>query len=94
MIYKHKSKKLKVFQVLLCITNYSIKYQSSVYTQVNDQRVGFQTIQLSINHLFSLNFNVKKCESIRSIERTQSGATTPHQSGPRSNGNEEVQHIP
>ena len=34
-------------QVLLCITNNSIKYQSFIYTQLNDQTVLFQTIQLN-----------------------------------------------
>ena len=47
------------FQVLLCITNNSIKYQSFVYTQLNDQIVLFQTIQFSISHLFALGLNVK-----------------------------------
>ena len=31
--------------------------------------------------------------SVWPIDRTQSGATTPGQSGPGSNGNEEVLHI-
>ena len=32
--------------------------------------------------------------SIWPIDRTQSGATTPGQSGPGSDGNEEVLHVP
>ena len=48
-ILLHKSKWLNV---LLCITNNSIKHQSFVYTQINDQTVLFQTIQFSISHLF------------------------------------------
>ena len=32
--------------------------------------------------------------SIQPIDRVLSGATTPGQSGPESNGNEEVLHIP
>ena len=48
--------------------------------------VPFQTIQFSIStHEFI---------SIGPIERALSGTTTPSQSGPRSNGNEEVIHIP
>ena len=34
--------KVKWFQVLLCITNNSIKHQSFVYTQLNDQTVLLQ----------------------------------------------------
>ena len=36
--------KVKWFQILQCITNYSIKYQSFVYTQLNDQTVLFPAI--------------------------------------------------
>ena len=49
----------KWFQVLLCITNKAIKYQPFVYTQLNNQTALFQTIQLSISHLFALSLNVK-----------------------------------
>ena len=38
---------------MLCIPYNSIKYQSFVYTQLNDQTVLFQTIQFSISHLFA-----------------------------------------
>ena len=48
-----------VIQVLLCITNNSIKHQSFVYTQLKNQTVLFQTIQISIIHLFALSLNVK-----------------------------------
>ena len=41
--------KVKWFQVLLCISNNSIKHQSFVNIQVNDQTVLFEIIQLSIN---------------------------------------------
>ena len=34
---------------MLCITNNSIKHQSFVYTQLNDQTVLFQAIQVSIS---------------------------------------------
>ena len=46
-------------QVLLFNTNNSIKYQTFVYTQLNDQTVLFLTIQFSICHLFALSLNVK-----------------------------------
>ena len=42
-----KVKKVKWLQVLLCIINNSIKNQSFVYTQLNDQTVLFLTIQLT-----------------------------------------------
>ena len=44
--------KVKWFQVLLSITNNSIKHQSFIHTQLNDQTVLFRTIQFSINQLF------------------------------------------
>ena len=44
---------------MLYITNNSIKYQSFVYTQLNDQ-VLFQTIKFSISLLFVLSLNVKQ----------------------------------
>ena len=50
---------LKWFQVLLCITYNSIKYQSFVYTQLNNQTVLLQIIQFSISH-FCTQF---KCKS-------------------------------
>ena len=75
------------FQVLLCTTNNSIKHQSLVSTQLNDQTVLFQAIQFVCNQL--------KCQtSIWPIDRTLSGVTTPGQSGPRSNGNAGVLCIP
>ena len=39
-----KVNKVKWFQVLLCISNDSIKHHSFVYTQLNDQTVLFQAI--------------------------------------------------
>ena len=77
--------KVKCFQVLLCITNYSIKHQSFIFTQFNVKTVLFQTIQFIISTQFS---------SIYPINRTLSGATTPGQSGPGSDGNKGVLHIP
>ena len=52
--------------MLLCTTNNSIKHQSFVYTQLNDQSVLFQTIQFSISHLFALGFKVKQFYLIHS----------------------------
>ena len=48
------------FQILLCITNSSIKHQSFVYTEFNDQTVLFQIIQFNKSHLFALSLNVKQ----------------------------------
>ena len=44
----------KWFEVLLFITNNSIKHQSFVYKKLNDQTVLFLTIQFCISHLFEL----------------------------------------
>ena len=49
----------KWFQVFLCIPNNSIKHQTFVYTQLNDQTVLFLMIQFSISHFFSHSLNVK-----------------------------------
>ena len=51
---------LKWLKALLCITNNSIKHQSFVYTQLNDQTILFQAIQFIICHLFALSLNVKQ----------------------------------
>ena len=40
--------------------NKSIKHQSFVYTQLNDQTVLFQTSQFIISYLFAFSLNVKK----------------------------------
>ena len=50
--------KVKWFQVLLCITNNSIKYQSFVYTQLNDQTVLF--LLNFACHLLAPGLNVKQ----------------------------------
>ena len=42
------------------ITNNSIKHQSFVYIELNDQTILFQTIQFGIRHLFALSLNVKQ----------------------------------
>ena len=49
--------KIKCFQELQYITKNSIKHQSFVYTQLNDQTVLFQTLQFSISHLFAHSLN-------------------------------------
>ena len=72
---------VKWFQVLLCITNHSIKPQLFLYTQLNDQKVLFLTIQFSMITLDVKQFYLP-------IDRTLSGATTPGQSGPGSEDNE------
>ena len=50
--------KVKWFNVLLCITINSIKYQSFVYTEFNEQTVLFLAIQSSISNLFALSQTV------------------------------------
>ena len=76
--------KVKWFQVFLCITNNSIEHQSFIYTQLNVKIVLFRTIQLSMSMQFS---------SIWPIDRNLTGATSPGQSGPGSDSNEEVLSI-
>ena len=56
MISKHKSTKLDSSKY--CYVSLTIKHQSFVYTQLNDQTVLFQTIQFSVSHLFALSLNV------------------------------------
>ena len=75
------SQKVKCFQVLLCITNNLIKPRSFIHAQLNVKTVLFQTIQFFICTEFIY---------IRPKDRTLSGATTPGQSGPRSDGDKEV----
>ena len=73
---------------MLCITNNSIKYQSFVYIQLNDQTILFQIIQFSINHLFAQSLNVKQFYLTH-----RSGATIQGQSEPGSAGDEGLLHI-
>ena len=54
------SQQVKWFQVLLYITNNSIKHLSFVYTHLNDQTIQFLTIQFSIYHLFAHSLNAKE----------------------------------
>ena len=76
------------FEILLCITNNLIKHQSFVQTQLNDQIVLLQAIQVIISILFALCLNVKQ------FYLTLSSATTPGQIGPWSNDNEGILCIP
>ena len=69
----------------------SIKHQSFVYTQLNDQTVLFLTIQFSISHLFAHSLNVKQ---FYLAHGTLSGTTSLGQSAPGSNGHEGVLYIP
>ena len=100
MICKHKY--TKQLQVLLYTTNNSIKQQSFVYTQLNDQTVLFLTIWFSMSFV-CIQF---KCQTVltvvtdrvlsmgqRPIDRTLLVITTPGQSEPGSDGNEGVLHI-
>ena len=87
MVCKHVNK-VKLFQVLLCITNSSIKHQSFVYTQLNDQTVLFQTIQFSMSFVCTQ----FKCQTI--LYNLLIGATILGKSGSASNSNERVFCIP
>ena len=69
---------VKLFQVLVFITNSSIKHQSLVYTRLHYQTVLFQTIQ---------------CQMVL-FDWTLSGAAIPGLSGLGSDSNEWVLHIP
>ena len=64
---------------------FNISTQIFVYTQLNVKTVLFQTVQFSITTQFS---------SIWPIDRTLSGASTPGQSEPGSDGNERILRIP
>ena len=77
---------------MLSIINNSFKHQSFVYTRLNDQTVLFPVIQCSISHLFA--HSLMSNSSIWPIDRILSGAITLGQSGPGSDGNEGVLHIP
>ena len=73
---------VKWFHVLLYMTNNSIKHQSFVYAQLNNQFYFYQFNQplvIPLNSFFS--------------DRTLSGATTSGQSRPGSDGNERVLRI-
>ena len=85
-LYLLRNKKINKYGLVwwLCITNNSIKHQSSIYTQLNVKTGLFQTIQFSISSQFS---------SIWPIDRTVLNASTSSQNGPGSNGNDWVHQI-
>ena len=60
MICKYKLTNLNSSKYCYVSFANSIKHQSYVYTQFNDQTGLFQTIQFSISHLFALSLNVKQ----------------------------------
>ena len=64
---------------------------SFVYTQLNNQTVLFQKIQFNVSHFFAQSLNVKQ---FYFTHRALSGATTPGQRGPDSDGNEVALCIP
>ena len=87
---------------MLCVTNNSVKHQSFIYTQLNVKAVLFQTIQFRLSTQFqrqtvlfqAIQFSISThFSSFRTIDRTQSNATTPGQSEPESDSNEGVLHI-
>ena len=74
-----------------------MKDRSFVHAQSNDQTALFQAIQFSVCYFYVLSLKstvYKSNSSIWSIDRTLSGATTPNQSGPGSDGKEKVLRIP
>ena len=76
--------KVKCLQVLLGITNNSIKHQLFIYTQLNVKSVLFQSIQFSISTHFS---------SLVPIDRILLGTTSPDKRGPASDAYKKVLHI-
>ena len=82
---------------MLCISNNSIKHQSFIYIQLNVKIVLFQSFQVCISMLLkcenfkqfqTIQFSIStQRNSIRLIDRTLLGSTTPSQSGPGSDGN-------
>ena len=48
-----RSHTVKLFQVLLCITNNSIKLLSFVYTQLNGQSILFLSVRFKVSHFFT-----------------------------------------
>ena len=95
------------WQCILCIWFYYLRFVEvwstpsllllpgslrNVLLNVNDPTVLFLTIQFSTSHLFALILNANS--SIKPIDRTLSGATTPGHSEPESDGNEGALRIP
>ena len=56
----HSFAKIKWLQVLLSITNNSIKHQSFVYSELKDQTILQKEIQICINDLFGLSLKGKQ----------------------------------
>ena len=82
---------VKLFRVLIYITNNSSRDQSFVFIWLNNQTVLFLTIQFSMSHLFAFSLNVKQ---FYLTHRNLSGTTTPSQSQPESDGSEGVLCVP
>ena len=91
-LHRVKCQKTVLFQTIQFIMCSHFKCQKQFYFKqfsleqvhnFNIKTVLFQTIQFSISTLFS---------SIWSIDKTLSGAITPGQRGPGSNGNEGLLH--
>ena len=78
---------VKWFQVLLRITNNSIKHQSFIYTPLND------SIVLCLSNQFSVSFVRSQFKRHIVLFDPEIGPY-PGQSGPGSDGNEGVLHIP
>ena len=90
-LIQHKSTKLYSSEY----SNVSLTIQLNIsheFTQLNDQTVLFPTIQFSISHLFVFTFNVKQFYLIHRQNPVRCYYSC--QSGPGSNGNEGVLHIP
>ena len=80
-------------QLLLieCIQVFSCKRTEKETTQLNRNYLKWLIFKRNLIFLEQFYF---KLSSIRSIDRTLSGTTTPGQSGPGSEGNKGVFHIP
>ena len=78
---------------MLCINNNSIKHQSFVYTQLNDQTVLSTTNGFNTSHLFAPSLKWSNSTTWL-LNRILSGATTSSQSRPENNGNERILHLP
>ena len=73
------------------LTTNSINYQSFANTHLNGQLVLYLLIRFALGHRFTHSLSKS---SIRPIDRTLSGATTPSEIGAESPGNEGALHIP
>ena len=84
--------KVKLFLVSLCVANTSIKQQSFVDTQLNDQTVLFRKIQFK--EVYCLLWVLMSNSSNRPIDKTLLGASPSVQSGLGKDANERVFCIP